>query len=151
MSDAPALRHADREMIPRMLLRAMFMLAMATLVLVGFAVLTDRPLVGQPLPSAVIAEREIVLTGTRDGAVTVGTSDGAVLANMSETEAGFVSVVWRGLDRNRQLHKVPATVPVNLVEYENGRLAIHDPATGWQVELASFGQSNRAAFATLLD
>ncbi|MEO0829556.1 MAG: photosynthetic complex assembly protein PuhC, partial [Pseudomonadota bacterium] len=46
---------------------------------------------------------------------------------------------------------VSADLPVRLVEHETGRLALYDPETGWDVSLSNFGQSNRAAFAKLLD
>ncbi|MEL6520470.1 MAG: photosynthetic complex assembly protein PuhC [Pseudomonadota bacterium] len=149
-ADRQKLIKRDKEMIPRTLIRAMFALALASLVLVGYSTFTDRPLVGQPLAAPVTAERLIVLQGTPDGAVTIREPEGAVLAELTEAQAGFISVVTRGLNRRRLVERKISDAPVRLIEYENGRLAINDPETGWQVELASFGAANRAAFAKLL-
>ncbi|MBM7068596.1 photosynthetic complex assembly protein PuhC [Actibacterium sp. 188UL27-1] len=146
----PQLVNRDREMIPRALVRAMIGLAVLSVALVGYARLTDRPLMGQPLPAPVTAERMFVLDGATDGSVTIRELDGTVLAELSEAEAGFISVIARGLNRKRLVERKVSDAPVKLIEYENGRLAINDPETNWQVELANFGASNRAAFAKLL-
>lgn len=146
----PQLVNRDKEMIPRALVRAMMGLALLSLVLVGYARLTDRPLMGQPLPAPVTFERQIVLIGATDGSVTIRDTDGTLLADLTEAEAGFISVIARGLNRKRLVERKVSDAPVKLIEYENGRLAINDPETDWQVELANFGASNRAAFAKLL-
>ncbi len=147
---SPQLVNRDREMIPRMLVRAMFILALCTVVLVGYATITDRPLVGQPIPSPVEKER-IISIERAGGQFTVRDEAGAVLAEMDANRAGFIAVVYAGLARNRMQHKLPASDPLRLASHENGRLSLHDDATGWHVELASFGASNRAAFAKLLN
>jgi putative photosynthetic complex assembly protein len=146
--EQPALKHRDREMIPRVLLRAMAGLVVATLVLVSFAVLTDRPPVGSPAPSAVVQERVISLIGGGAQAVTVLDENGAVLADMAH--GGFVTVVQNALETARRRHGVDPDLPVRLVRYENGRLAVLDPIIGWSVELYAFGADNKAAFERLL-
>ena len=150
---APQMRARDKEMIPTVLLRAMLMLALTSLALVTYAVLTDRPLTGQPQPAPEVAARTIVLDGERtSGDVVVRDgATGTVLADLAADESGFVSVIWRALTRERMKHGVAAGLPVRLVEFENGRLAIIDDETGWTVELGSFGATNRASFAAFIE
>lgn len=147
----PELVNRDREMIPPVLLKAMAILALSSLAITTYAVLTDRPLVGQPIPAPEVQSRTIVLDGHRDGSVIVKTGEGAVLADLGADEAGFVSVIWRGMNRTRMLHGVEETLPLRLVEFENGRLSIFDDVTGWSVELGSFGDLNRATFEEILN
>ncbi|MEO1679023.1 MAG: photosynthetic complex assembly protein PuhC [Pseudomonadota bacterium] len=147
----PELVNRDREMIPSVLLKAMLILALTSLALVTYAVLTDRPLTGVPEAAPIAASRTIVLDGDpKTGAVRVLEPSGAVIADLSESEAGFVSVIWRAMYRTRMQHGVAATLPLSLVSYENGRLAIHDGETGWSVELGSFGKGNRDVFAAYI-
>ena len=76
------------------------------------------------------------------------TPDGQVVADLAH--GGFVTVVQNALGYERAKHGIPADRPVRLVAYENGRLAIHDPETGWSAELGNFGDANRAAFERLM-
>jgi putative photosynthetic complex assembly protein len=46
---------------------------------------------------------------------------------------------------------VEVTPPVRIVRFADGRLGLRDPATGWRVELISFGSTNRDAFEALLE
>jgi putative photosynthetic complex assembly protein len=64
---------------------------------------------------------------------------------------GFVTVIQNGLETERKKHGVDPMNPVRIVEYQNGRLAVEDPDTGWSVELYAFGSENKAAFERLLD
>jgi putative photosynthetic complex assembly protein len=148
---APALRNRDKEMIPTVLLRAMFMLALTSLLLVSYAVLTDRPLVGQPPEAPILEEYSVVMLGDRRGTVTITTPDGAVIADMSETEAGFVSVVMRALTRVRMQTGVEAALPIRIVTRENGRITLYDDASDWNMELGHFGDLGKSRFAALLD
>lgn len=147
----PELVNRDREMIPPVLLKAMAILALSSLAITTYAVVTDRPLVGQPLASEELRSRQIILDGDKYGGVVVKAGDGAVMADLGPDQAGFISVIWRGMNRTRMQHGVAETLPLRLVEFENGRLAIFDDETGWSVELASFGDDNRASFAALFD
>lgn len=139
----------DREMIPRGLLRAMLALVLFSLAITVFAVVTGRPTVGQPEAAPVLAERMLVLAGGDAQAVRVETPEGEVLADMAH--GGFVTVIQNGLQTERRRHGMDPALPVRLVKYQNGRLAIEDPATGWSVELYAFGGTNRDAFARFLE
>ncbi len=99
---------------------------------------------------AVVAERIIQITGKLDGSAKVADEDGRVFIDLGPMEGGFINGVHRALERVRMLNKVEGNPPIRLVQFADGRLAIRDPATGWRVELIGFGNTNRDAFAALL-
>ncbi|HMO08950.1 MAG TPA: photosynthetic complex assembly protein PuhC [Paracoccaceae bacterium] len=138
----------EREMIPRVLVRAMFALALASLAIVTYARLTDRPTVGQPAAAEAVTERVIALVGGGAQAVRVLDADGALLADLAH--GGFITVIQNGLMTVRRRHGIDPALPVRLVEYANGRTTIEDPLTGWSVELYAFGADNLAAFRRIL-
>jgi len=137
----------DREMIPRVLVRAMFALAMASLAIVSFAVLTDQTHVGQPKPAEILESRQLILEGYGSKAVTVRDPSGQVILDLDH--GGFIAVILNGLSRERTKHGVEPGLPLDLVRYANGRLTVHDPETQWSAELGSFGDGNKAAFERL--
>jgi putative photosynthetic complex assembly protein len=146
---SPTFKNRDKEMVPRTLLWAMFGLAMASLAITTFAVVTGREPVAQPAAAEVVRERWIVLEGHDAKAVTVRNTDGSVMLDLPH--GGFVTVIQNGLATERRKHKIDPLKPVRLVEYTNGRLAVEDPETGWSIELYAFGGDNKAAFERLLD
>lgn len=139
----------EREMIPRVLIRAMGALALCSLAIVSYASLTDRPTVGRPAPAAAVQERVIALVGGGAQAVRVLDAEGVLLADLAH--GGFVTVIQNGLMTVRRRHGLDPALPVRLVEYANGRTVIEDPLTGWSVELYAFGADNLAAFRRLLN
>lgn len=145
----PGYRSRDKELVPRTLLWAMFGLAMSTLAITTFAVLTDREPVAQPAAADVVRDRWIVLEGHGAKAVTVRNTDGSLMLDLAH--GGFVTVIQNGLATERKKHGVDPLLPVRIVEYANGRLAVEDPETGWSIELYAFGGENKAAFERLLD
>lgn len=146
---SPTFKSREKEMVPRILLWAMFGLAMSTLAITGFAALTDRPPVAQPQSGTVTREAWIILEGHDAQAVTVRKPDGTVLLDLPH--GGFVTVVQNGLATERKKHRIDPLKPLRIVQYDNGRLAAEDPETGWGVELYAFGGDNKAAFERLLD
>ncbi len=149
LTHEPGYRSRDKELVPRVLLWAMFALAMSALAITSFAVLTGREPVGQPAPSEVVRDRWIVLEGHDAKAVTVRNTNGSIMLDLPH--GGFVTVIQSGLATERKKHKVDPLLPVRIVEYANGRLAVEDPETGWSIELYAFGSDNKAAFERLLD
>lgn len=145
----PALRSQNPDFVPTTLLRAMFMLAFISLVMVSAAVLTGRPTVAKPEPAAMVREKWIILEGLSAQAVIVRDTDGSVLMDLPH--GGFITVVQSGIFTERRKHGIDQTKPVRIVEYANGRLVAEDPETGWSVELYAFGGDNKAAFERLLD
>ena len=142
----------DKEMIPRMLLRAMLAMVLVTLALVAFARLTDRPLVAAPpVGVPMVAERIIVLSGDMAGRALVTDMEGRVIADLPGDQGGFVAGIWRVTQRERMLRGMPDNLPLRLVLYEDNRLVIYDDFTDWRAQLIGFGIDNYRTFYNLLD
>jgi putative photosynthetic complex assembly protein len=56
----------------------------------------------------------------------------------------------RALTRERKQREMGSEAPFELIAQADGRLTLHDPATGKRVELESFGPTNAANFSRLL-
>jgi putative photosynthetic complex assembly protein len=139
-----------RDLVPRAMVRMMFGMVMLCLLLVSAHVWTGQPVRNVPPKGAVVAEHVFHLDGDMAGAATVRLSDGTLIADLSPEEGGFVSGVWRVLQRERTKARTALDGPVTVTAYDNGRMAIFDPSTGWGADLMAFGQDNAAAFARLL-
>ncbi|MEY1557826.1 photosynthetic complex assembly protein PuhC [Yoonia sp. R2331] len=145
------MRHRDREMVPKVLVQAMFALMVCSLGLVSYAKLAGVPQTGVLQVAEVVQSRDIVLLGDRSGVYRVMDASGAQIAVSSEDKAGFLGVMGRVIDRQRLVHDVESDAPVQVVRRVNDNIAILDPTTGMAVELIGYGQDNVAAFARLLD
>jgi putative photosynthetic complex assembly protein len=146
------MRHRDRDMVPRVLVQAMFLLMAVSVAIVAWAQWTDRPNTGVLVEAPVVQERAVILTGGRDMTYTVtDVATGDVIARSSDPLDGFIGVIGRVLERDRLVKRVEGNPPVRLVRRENGNTAIIDDSTGLVVELIGYGADNVAAFARLLD
>lgn len=141
----------DREMIPTLLLRAMAVLVFICFCVAAFASFTDRPLEALPPDLPIIKERVLIIDASMSGAVRVTTLDGKLIADLAPEQGGFIAGVGRVLERERGKLGLEGTLPIRLIQYENGRLALRDDHTTWRAELQGFGQSNEAAFHNLLN
>ena len=150
LTEEEKLVQRDKEMIPMVLVRAMFGLTFLVLLIVTYASVTDRPLEALPPVADVAIERTLVLKGDMSGAAQVFDDQGQIIADLDPTQGGFVSGVYRVLERERTKHQVSLDAPVRLVAFDNGRLMIFDDTTGWRADLMGFGADNHAAFAKLL-
>ncbi|MEL7202780.1 MAG: photosynthetic complex assembly protein PuhC [Pseudomonadota bacterium] len=152
MAEAHTKVYADEDrMIPKVLIRAMLALVLATLAIATFARVTDRPLVSTPPVSPVKAEASLILEAdATSGSATVLWPDGSVLVELAPQDGGFIAGVNRVIVRERTKHRVAQGAPILLQAFENGRMAITDPETGWSADLMGFGETNAAAFARLL-
>ena len=139
----------DREMIPKALLRAMLGLALASLALVSYARLTDRPLEGVPEMRPIAAERLLAFHHGEDGRVRV-LEDGREVALMTTRSAGFIDAYTAALERRRIVSRADPLAPIRVAAFEDGHVVLIDPETGWRVDPHSFGQSSEAAFAAFL-
>ena len=137
-----------REVINRRMVYAMFSLALLVLCYVTVSVLLDRPHTGQPVASPIVFDRTLTLTGDGNAVVVVDEVDGRTI--LDTPQGGFVAVVIDGLERARFVASVQGNPPVTLTQYENGRLQLTDPASGWTTELNSFGPGNLAVWHDLL-
>ncbi|MFC3614221.1 photosynthetic complex assembly protein PuhC [Lutimaribacter marinistellae] len=149
-TDTSHRRPHDKELVPRVMARALMVLVFSVLVLVSLARLTDRPVTSTPPEGDVLTSRTIVLSGDMAGAATVRTPSGTLIAELTPEQGGFISGVWRVLVRERTKHRVALDGPVTILRRDTGRLEIHDPSTGWRADLMGFGADNARAFAQLL-
>ena len=145
------MRHRDKEMVPTILVKAMFGLMLATTGIVAYAQWSGTPDVGVLQVAPVEQSRQIVLIGDRSGVYTVSDVDGTQLAISSDTKAGFLGVMGRVVDRERELRGVTSDAPITVVRRTNGNTAILDDTTGMAVELIGYGADNVAAFSQFLD
>ena len=145
------MRHRDREMVPRILVQAMFGLMAATLAIVAYAQWFDVPNRGVLVEAPIVQSLDIVMTGDRSGVYQVHGTDGELIASSSDEKAGFLGVIGRVIDRERFKNNVTGNAPFQVVRRENGNIAIIDDTTDLRVELIGYGQDNVAAFAKLLD
>jgi putative photosynthetic complex assembly protein len=134
--------------IPAGLVRMMAALALATLGIVTFAVVSERPRVGVPHAAPVVQERRMVLLEGQHNAVTALDEEGRQIVALDN--GGFISVVLNGLNHERRKQGAAMDSVVTLTRYANGRLTLSDSATGWSAELQAFGAGNMAAFERLL-
>lgn len=148
---ANQMKHRDREMVPKFLVQAMFALMFASIAIVGFARVTDRPLIGVAPDSPVVNTRMIQLEGSRSGGITVYDMGGVKIGHSLEDKAGFIDVIWGSILRERTVANITDNYPLRLVRRENGHVAVIDDATGWKIELIGYGVDNVAAFARLID
>lgn len=100
----------------------------------------------------IAAQRDLNFLDRKDGAVEVrdaGTR--AVVAVVKPgMDQGFIRGVMRGLARDRRARGIGSAPPFRLTMFGNHELSLLDLATGRRIELASFGNTNRASFAVLL-
>lgn len=150
MSDTPRIYTPQKDLVPRAMVRTMFGLVMLCLILVSAHVWTGQPKTSVPPVSAVKMEKTLFLMGDMSGAARVLDADGTLVADLGPEEGGFLSGIWRVLQRERTNARVALDGPVIVQAFENGRMAITDPSTGWSADLMGFGQDNAAAFAKLL-
>lgn len=145
------MRHRDKEMVPTILVKAMFGLMLATTGIVAYAQWSGTPDVGVLEVAPVDQSREIVLSGDRSGVYTVIDKGGTVLAVSSDPKSGFLGVIGRVVDRERHLRGLSFDAPITVVRRTNGNTAILDDTTGMAVELIGYGADNVAAFTQFLD
>ncbi len=111
----------------------------------------------QTLPQAVSASADIrqlrVLRfdDAPDGSVAAIDMSTGQLVQRFEGEQGFLRGTLRAMVRERRLHGIGAGQPFELILLHDGRLTLHDPATGLDIALESFGATNTGVFARLLN
>lgn len=148
---AQQMKARDTEMVPRVLVIAMFGLMAASLCLVFFAKLTDMAPTGMPSAPKIVNERTVSFEGTRNTGIMVLDETGTEIASSTRDKAGFIDVVWVAMMRERKVQRVDTTAPFRIVRRTGGRVDVIDDTTGWSLELVGYGKDNVAAFASLLD
>ncbi len=145
------MRHRDKEMVPGMLVKAMFALMAVSFAIVAYAKLTNRPPVGVLEAAPIQQSVDISLIGDRSGVYRVYDASGTLIVTSDGERNGFIGVMGRAIDRERQLHGVIGEPPINVILRENGNIAISDPETDMSVELIGYGKDNVAAFAQFVN
>jgi putative photosynthetic complex assembly protein len=101
--------------------------------------------------TAVAVERSLRFTDALDGGILVTDgATGARAASLPPGTNGFLRGALRTLSRARRAAGMGPDAPFRLVRYVDGRLVLHDPATGQHVTITSFGATQVAAFDRLL-
>ena len=86
-----------------------------------------------------------------DGSIAIrDAADGRLITTVQPQQDGFIRGTLRGLAQSRQRAGLGPEQPFSLTRFEDGRLSLSDAATGREVALEAFGQTNAAAFARLL-
>lgn len=149
--DKARIHATERELVPRLFVRAMFGMVMLCLIMVALYRWTGGPVQYTAPDSPVVIEKTLFLEGAMSGAAKVFAKDGTLIADYSPEEGGFLSGIWRVLQRERTKARVELDGPVIIRARENNRIEIFDPSTGWGADLMGFGADNSAAFARLLN
>jgi putative photosynthetic complex assembly protein len=99
-------------------------------------------------PAVVV--REFRFEDRPDGGVAVYDMRDNELVEVITGSNGFLRGTLRGLARERKRSGFGPEQPFRLVGHTDGRLTLEDPATSRRVDLESFGPTNVAVFAHLL-
>lgn len=148
---ARQMKARDKDMVPRILVQAMFGLMLASLALVSYARITDMPRTGVPAVENIVAERKVTFLGDRNFGIKVLDAAGTEIANSTRDKAGFIDVVWVAMMRERKVQHADPAAPFRIVRRADGRVDVIDDTTGWQLELVGYGPDNVAAFAKLIN
>ncbi|MEO1194065.1 MAG: photosynthetic complex assembly protein PuhC [Pseudomonadota bacterium] len=146
--------HINDKPFPRGALIGAGLLIGLCLALTATVRLTGMTIGWEPEP-AVLAQSEQAVNlnfvdRTQGGIAVYDADTDRQLMVLEPNTNGFMRGVMRGLVRQRMLQGLGAEEPFRLAQAADGRLWLSDPATGEQVYLGAFGQTNRQAFAQLL-
>jgi putative photosynthetic complex assembly protein len=146
MADSPAMKRAGGPGMPVMALVTLVLTALLGTVWVR---MSGRDIREPDAP--VVMSRTLHFADRTAGAIDVTKSGSGALVQRIEGEQGFVRGTLRGFARERRARGVGPEAPFELVLHTDGRLTLNDPSTGRRVDLESFGPTNLAEFARLMD
>jgi putative photosynthetic complex assembly protein len=102
-------------------------------------------------PASELQTRDLRFEDRADGSVAVLEAvDHQVVEILAPGTNGFVRGVLRGLARERKLDGIGDAAPFRLISWSDGRLSLRDMATGREIQLVSFGQTQFDVFAAML-
>ena len=110
----------------------------------------QAPAAALPADSDIRQLRVLRFDDAPDGSVAAIDIATGQLVQRFEGEQGFLRGTLRAMARERRLHGIGAGQPFELILLRDGRLTLHDPATGMRIALESFGSTNTGVFARLL-
>ncbi len=141
--------HADVH-VPRLPLMAAGALALATLVAVTMVRLTGVGAV-QVHDAAPLSVREFRFEDRANGSIVIlDAASQRLVETIAPESNGFLRGTMRGLARERKRQGVGPQIAFQLIGRADGRLTLLDPGTGRRVDLESFGPTNAAVFARLM-
>ncbi len=141
---APAVSHFPRG--PLLLLAG---LVLAT-VLGVTAVRVSGMQIREP-DAATVSSRLLRFQDGKQGSVEVVDVKSGQMLQQFQGEQGFLRGALRALVRERRMRELGPTLPFELSARADGRLTLTDTATGARLDLESFGPTNAAVFAQLLE
>lgn len=145
---APVHSHQTGPTVPRGLLVGVAAMLMAVAGGVIATRLSGVPIRAADAPAAVVIA--LRFEDRPDGAVAVIDAHSGQTIDAITGQAGFVRGTLRGLARERKRNGIGSEPAFELIGRTDGRLTLHDPATGRKVDLESFGPVNSSVFARLL-
>jgi putative photosynthetic complex assembly protein len=95
--------------------------------------------------------REFRFEDRPDGSIVVLNLRNQVVETVAPGSNGFLRGTMRGLVRERKRQGIGPEIPFRMIGHADGRLTLEDPGTGRRVDLGSFGPTNSAVFARLMD
>jgi putative photosynthetic complex assembly protein len=120
-------------------------LALATFVRLSGADISSMP------PARPLLVRSLQFIDGSDGSVLVyDARSHQQIQSLPPGTNGFVRATMRNFARERRSNSVGADIPFTLIASRDGRLVLDDPATGRQIDLEAFGQTNAGVFAGFL-
>ena len=142
--------HIHTQKVPRAALAGAALLIVGTIALAAGA---HHAHLSEPVaPVVVVASFDVRFEDRPGGALAVlDASTGREVSTVAPGTNGFVRGVLRGMFRGRKLESIGREGHFTLAREQGGRLTLTDPQSGRRVDLDSFGPTNSAAFATILD
>ncbi len=135
--------------VPRPALWAAAALIITAMLLGGIGSMAGlgRP---QPMEGTPVVERHLRFTDEADGSVAVWEAS-TIVHRVARGEENFIRGSMRSMASSRAQLGLGNEAPFTLAQWPDGRLTLDDPQTGVRIELNAFGQTNRAAYARLLE
>lgn len=100
---------------------------------------------------AVVSRRELTFVDRADGGVVISDPRGLVTTLEPGGQDGFIRGVLRAFARDRRIRDLDNSGSFTLTLWKDGSLSLLDNATKRSSDLGGFGDTNRAAFVTLLE
>lgn len=135
---------------PRWFLRGATALVLFSLASVALVRLTGNGPDQRRAAEPSTLERPLRFEDRPDGSIAVVDGRTGEWVTSVQGEQGFVRGALRALSRERRARGLGSEQPFQLLARPDGRLTLVDPVTDQHIDLASFGPTNAASFASLL-
>jgi putative photosynthetic complex assembly protein len=148
-NDDAAVAHPDYSLPPRVLMVIAFGLLLS--ILAAYAARTTDVGATRMTPGPSVEARDLKFATLADGALSiVDVERNAEIRRLAAKSDGFIKIVLRGIQLERNLVAAPLDAPLRLSRLTDGQLILEDHSTGRIITISAFGPGNRDAFAELL-